>query len=376
MKNIIPVLSISASALLLSACGGKDQAKQNPAAAAVSVVTYQVNKQPVTGVDSYPATVVALNEVELRAEVSGTITAIFTQEGQQVRQGQQLYEIDRSKYQAAYNQAKANVAIAQANVDKTQKDAERYNQLARQDAIAKQRVDYAITDLNNAKSQLAAAQALADNAATDLRRSIIKAPFAGTIGLSQVKLGALVTPGTTLLNTISSNDPVAVDLSIGQSEIPRFSKLTSAKNVIADSLFTLQLADKTLYTLPGKIETIDRAVDPQTGTIKVRLRFPNPSHILRAGMTANVNVRNQDHGELITIPNKALTEQMSEFFVFVVNGDSVVQRNVAIGTRVGDKVVIREGLKEGETIVSDGVQNLRQGTKVTQGNAGQQPAGK
>jgi len=124
-------------------------------------------KEKVNGIDSYPGTIVPLNEVELRAEVNGYITYIFVRDGQQVSKGQKLYEIDRSRYQAVYNQANAQLQIAKANLSKTQKDAERYTRLAAQDAIAKQRVDYAQADLQTAQAQVAAAQATLANAATE-----------------------------------------------------------------------------------------------------------------------------------------------------------------------------------------------------------------
>ena len=369
-KHLFWTASFVTASVVLASCGNSaKQAQQNPADMAVPVVTTQVSKEHITGIDTYPATIVPINEVELRGEVGGYITAIFIKDGQQVNKGQKLYEIDRSKYQAAYNQAAANVAIAKANLDKAQKDADRYNKLAQQDAIAKQRVDYALTDLNNAKSQLAAAQAQADNARVDLNKSIIVAPFAGTIGISQVKLGALITPGSTLLNTISSDNPIAADIAIGQDEIPRFNRLRTAKT---DSLFTLAFSDQSVYRYSGSIYTIDRAVDPQTGTIKIRLSFPNPQHALRAGMTANVRVLNNDTGEQVVIPYKAVTEQMGEYYVFVVNNNVVSQHNVKLGSRSADKIVVREGLKEGETIVVDGIQNLRDGSKITEGEANKQ----
>ncbi len=120
-----------------------------------------------------------------------------------------------------------------------------------------------------------------------------------------------------------------------------------------------------MYPAPGKINTIDRAVNPQTGTITVRLQFPNADRTLRAGMNATVRVLNEDTGRQIVIPNKAVTEQMGEFFVYVVGDSSKVnQRKVLTGTRLKDKIVVRKGLKADEVIVSEGMQNLREGAVV------------
>jgi membrane fusion protein (multidrug efflux system) len=332
------------------------------------VSVYKVNTEDVTGLDTYPGTVVPLKEVELRAEVKGYITAIFVQDGQQVKKGQRLYEIDRSRYAAAQQQLQAQLQITKSNLAKVSKDVERYTRLAEKDAIAKQRVDYAIADQQTAQSQVAAAEAALANATTDLNRSVIIAPMNGTIGIAPVRQGALVAAGSTLINTISSPDPIAVDMSVGEREIGRFLKFEQAPSRKNDSTFTLQLPDQSIYPISGSLSTIDRAVDPQTGTIKVRLSFPNTGGRLRAGMSTIVRVINQDAGNLVTIPNNALTEQLGEFFVYVL-GDSnkVSQRRVVPGTKTNKMIVIREGLKPGETIVSDGVQNLREGAVVNPG---------
>ena len=362
----------------LASCGGKQAPPQGPPPA-TPVTTYTVGEQPVTTVDSYPGVVVPLNEVELRAQVGGYITAIYVKDGQRVTKGQKLYEIDRTKYQAAYNSAKANVAVAKANRDKAKKDADRYTKLAQQEAIAKQRVDYALTDLANAESQIAAAQANLASAANDLQRSIIVSPLNGTIGISQVKLGALASPGTTLLNTVSTNDPIAVDIPVNQSEIPRFIQLAKNAAAVKDSLFSIQLQDNSIYKRQGRIITIDRAVDPQTGTIKVRISYPNEAGRLIAGMNVNLQVLNKLVGDQLVIPYKAVTEQLGEFNVYVVGDSSKASpRVIKVGTQIDQNIVVKSGLKKGEVIVVEGVQNVRPGAVVHAGTAaeanGQQPA--
>jgi membrane fusion protein (multidrug efflux system) len=357
--------------LITHASCGKKAKPQNPAGAPVPVNTYKVIKQPVVGFDNYPGTVVAVNEVELRPQVAGYITAIFVKDGQAVTQGQKLYEIDRSKYQAGYRQAQANVQSAQASLDRARKDLDRYEHLLERDAIARQQVDYARADFKTAQSQVRAAEAQLTSAATDVRYSVITAPFNGNIGISQVRLGSQVSPGQTLLNTISSNDPIAIDFVVSQREIPRFNRLIR-EGARADSTFSILLSDGSVYPYTGKITTMDRAVNRQTGSINIRLNVPNPERQLIPGMTVNVKVRNQDIGAQVIIPYKAVTEQMGEYFVYVVNADSVNQRKVSLGTRFNEMSVVREGLKEGETIVVEGIQRLRQGAKIQTGA----PAGK
>lgn len=318
----------------------------------------------VTTTDTYPGVVVPLNEVELRAEVGGSVTGIFVKDGQKVSKGQKLYEIDRTNYLSAYNSAKANLRVAKANYGKFKKDAERYTNLAKQEAVAKQRVDYALTDLENAASQVAVAEAALEMAAANLKRSVILSPLSGTIGISQVKPGALVVQGSTLLNTVSTNDPIAVDISVNQQDIKRFLDLQGS-SAVRDSIFSIELPDKTTYRLNGKIVAVDRAIDPTTGTLKVRISYPNPAANLVAGMVCKLNVLNKSKTQQLTIPYKAVMEQLGENLVYIVGDSSKAQqRLVKLGSKFGDKVVVAEGLKAGEVVVTEGSQNLRAGTIV------------
>jgi RND family efflux transporter MFP subunit len=132
----------------------------------------------------------------------------------------------------------------------------------------------------------------------------------------------------------------------------------------SDSTFTLMLADQSKYPYPGKIFIIDRAVDPQTATIKVRLLFDNPGNVLKVGMSANLRILNNSKYESLLIPYRACVEQMAEYFVYVVNDDTVAQRKVFLGQRIRDMVIVKSGLNENEDIVVDGVQKLKDGTKV------------
>ncbi|CAA9335979.1 MAG: RND efflux system, membrane fusion protein CmeA [uncultured Cytophagales bacterium] len=375
---IQPHSSLLAAALLaagmLLSCNPAPGTSGPPATPAVPVNASAVTREKVVGIDTYPGTVVPLQEVELRPQVSGYITRIFVQDGQPVRKGQSLYEIDRTKYRAAYDQARAAVESAQAGLERAEQDAGRYENLGRQNAVARQRVDYARTDLKTARTQVAAAEASLSGAATDLRYSLMTAPVDGVIGISRVRVGAQVSPGQTLLNTVSSDDPIAVDFVISQDEIPRFTRLRGGK-APADSLFTLGFADGTAYEFPGRLAAIDRAVDRQTGTITVRVRFPNPARELVAGMSVVVRVLNRDAGEQVVIPHKAVTEQVGEYYAFVVRGDSVEQRKLTLGTAFADKIVVRGGLDAGERVVVQGIQRLRQGAKITLDSTGAAGAG-
>ncbi|MBS1626884.1 MAG: efflux RND transporter periplasmic adaptor subunit [Bacteroidetes bacterium] len=347
-------------------CGNNKQSEQKVLPPPM-VNVYVLTKEAAVYYNQYPATVNALNAVDLKAQVTGYITNIYFKDGQHITKGQKLYDIDRQQYQANYEQAIANVNVAKANLDKVQKDADRYNDLLKQDAIAKQIVDHAMADLQSAKMQLAAAKANAARIETDLKYSVIYAPFDGTIGISQVKLGALVTANQTLLNTISSDNPMAVDVAIDQNQIPRFVLWQQKPPPSTDSIFTLKMPDNSIYTKMGSIALIDRAIDPQTGTIKVRFVFANENNLLKAGMNCEIRIKNnQATDKFLMIPNKALVEQMGEFFAYVVNDSSrAIQHKLQLGARVNDKVIVKEGLNEGDKIIIDGVQKLRDSIKVT-----------
>lgn len=369
MNNNTLFIALMVSATLFGqSCANKDnkqaaaQAQQMNAATPVGMTT--VTTEIVTGLTTYPANVVPLQETEIRAEVNGYVTNIFVTDGAVVSKGQRLYEIDRTRYQAAYDQAKANLAIAKANLDRVQTDLKRYQTLAQQDAIAKQTLDYAYTDLNNQKAQVQAAEAAVTTALTNLQRSTIVAPFSGTIGISQVRTGALVNAGTTLLNTISSTDPIAVEFQINERDIYMFTQLQ--KSGASTQIFAT-LPDGTRYDVPGKITTIDRSVDSQTGTLKVRAVFANPANVLRAGMNTTLNVQTTSEIEEVVIPYKAVFEQLGVFNVYTVNDSSQVEvKQITLGHKIDDKIVIKEGLNPGEKIVVEGVASIRPGAKVTE----------
>lgn len=362
MKKMNHIVLISAASILgFTACKGP--ARQGaPAMPPTPVNITEASVAPAVYYDKYPATVVALNQVELRSQVAGFITGIFFKEGEVVQKGKPLYEIDRRKYEAAYLQAQANVASAKASFDRAKKDDDRYQRLADQDAVARQILDNAKATLETSRSQLAAAEANLAAVRTDLDYSLIKAPFTGRIGISQVKLGAQVSPGTTLLNTISSENPIGVDFVITENEISRFADMQGGK--ASDSTFRLQLSDGTEFVHAGKILAIDRGVDNQTGTIRVRIEFNNPDDRLKDGMSCVLRVLNEQSGERLIIPYKAITEQMGEYFVFVAKDTVAAQQKVHLGPRIGDRIVIMDGIQSGDKVITEGFQRLRDGGKI------------
>lgn len=376
------------SCLAIAGCGKKKQPPPNPE---VPVNLITLKPQRVSYFDKYPATTAALSQVNLLPQITGAITGIFFKEGAHVTKGQKLYEIDRRINQDAYEQAVANLKVQQGNLAQAQQDAERYEYLNKYNAVAKQQYDHAIITLQNAKNTVKASEQAVRTAKTNLNYTIVYAPFSGTIGFSMVKLGDVVNPGSTVLNTISTDNPMAVDFIVNEKQLPQFEEIERNKDRHVDSLFTLLMPDNSLYPYTGKISVIDRAVDAQTGSVKVRLVFDNPQGDLRVGMSCVVRVHNQDTAPQLVVPGKAVVEQMGEYFVFVakdsiikVSADSLkknpkakaaskpkliaVEKKVQVGQTVGPRQVIKSGLQPGEKIVIDGVQSLHDGSPITTAN--------
>jgi membrane fusion protein (multidrug efflux system) len=363
--------TIIAAVVITTACNNQQAAPVAPPPPKVTV--QEVGITDAVYYDEYPATVTALNQVELRPQVSGFITGVHFADGAKVRKGELLYSIDEQLYAANYQQAVANLQVQEANTNKAQKDANRYHELDKNDAVAKQLVDNADAALEVAQKQAAAARANIQAVQTNVRYTKVYAPFDGTIGISSVKTGAAVTAGQTVLNTVSTDADLAVDFNIEQKDIFHFTTLLNERTMAGDSTFTLAFGAD-VYPAPGKIMLIDRAVNPQTGTIKARLSFPNKNGLLKAGMNGTVRVRNSSSTQSVVIPYKAVIEQLGEYFVYVP-GDSnkVSQRKIVLGKALGKDIIVQDGLKQGDKVVVEGVQNLREGVKVTIATPGTPP---
>ncbi|UOG75794.1 efflux RND transporter periplasmic adaptor subunit [Hymenobacter tibetensis] len=368
MKKTLLALSYAVGLFAWTSCGNKDADKPAGPPPATPVTLVDARVTDAIYYDEYPATVVAINTVELRSQVAGFITNIYFKEGEMVPKGKTLYEIDRRRYQAAYQQALAGLRSTQATVQNAQVNLERYQRLAQQDAIAKQVVDNASTAYATAQSQVAEAQAGVALARTDLDYSLVKAPFAGRIGISQVRLGSQVSPGSTLLNTISGENPMAVDFVIPASDLSRFADLERQASTRDDSTFRLVLPNGSAYKQPGKMLAIDRGVNQQTGTVQIRVQFPNPGRELKDGMSTVLRVLNRQSGRRVVVPYKAIIEQMGENFVFVAGDSSKAhQRKVQLGPRLRDQIVVMEGLKQGDKVITEGIQRLREGAPIQVG---------
>ncbi len=358
------IFLICAIVIVITSCGDKKSQQPQGPPPPVPVTVAEVTSTDAVYYDEYPGIVTPLNEISLTAQVSGYVTGIYFKDGQKVSKGQKLYSIDAEVYNANYQQSVANLQVQETNLLKSQKDAERYHELDKHDAVAKQQVDYADAALQAAQKQVAAARANVAAVQSNVKFAGIHAPFSGTIGISQVKKGTAVVAGQTILNTISTDNPIAVDFTVDQKEIYRFIQMQQKGTNNQDSVFTIAFGTD-IFPYPGKISLLDRAVDPQTGTIKTRLVFPNDKGMLKAGMNTTVRVKNSASAKSTIIPFKAVTEQLGEFFVYIV-GDSnkVSQRKIQLSKQTGANVIIKDGLEPGEKIAVEGVQNLHEGTVI------------
>ncbi len=389
MNRVLLVVIVLGS-VFLHAC--KPAAKKEKAEAA-AVNVYTVENADVYYFDKYPSTVQALSQVSIVSNVQGYVTAILASDGSKVRKGQLLYKIDERIYKAAYDQALANLKVVRGSEAQAKQDADRYVYLNSYHAVAKQLYDHAIITLDNAKNQTRAAEEAVRTAKTNLNFANIYAPFDGTIGFSQVKLGNIVNVGQTILNTISTNNPMAVDFIVNEKQLASFEAIQSGRKAMPDSLFTLLLPDNSLYSATGKISVIDRAVDPQTGSIRIRLVFPNPKNELKVGMSCVVQVHNQDNGPQMVIPGKAVVEQMGEYFVYVAKDTVInqpsgsdtkeksadaqndtksklhaIQRKIKLGQTIGANVIVTSGINDGDKIVVDGIQSIHDGSIISVSN--------
>ena len=329
-------------------------------------------------------------DVEIRARVEGYLDSVNFTEGTYVTKGTLLYQIDPKPFEAALAAAKANLATAQARLDKTNNDVARYRPLVAQQAVSRQELDNALSAQEAATSQVDAAKAAVERATLDLGYTHITSPLDGLVGTTQVKAGNLVGRGeSTLLTTVSQMDPILFRAGISEAEYLRIAKRILEKGQKQAERETpaieLLLADGTAFPHKGRIDSIERAVDPTTGTLAVQFRFPNPDNLLRPGQYGRARLVVELKRGALLVPQRAVQELQNLYSVAAVGPDGKVAfRNVKVGPRVDSLWVIDEGLKPGERVIVEGLQRVREGISVSPkpvppspaGSGAAQPAGK
>jgi membrane fusion protein (multidrug efflux system) len=307
-------------------------------------------------------------DVEIRARVEGYLVSINFTEGAFVRKGQPLYKIDPQPFEAALNQAKGNLETAQAGLEKTNNDVARYEPLFARQAVSKQELDNALSAQQAAKAQVDAYKAAVAQAQLNLGYTNITSPVDGVIGTTQRKIGSLVGRGeSTLLNTVSQVNPILFRCSIAEAEYLRIARRNQQSGKPADKQANVELilADGTVFTHKGRLDAVERAVDPTTGTLTGQFIFPNPERLLRPGQYGKARFAIDVKEDAVLVPQLAVQERQGLYSVAVVKPDGAVdQRPVKAGERVGNLWVIDSGLKPGEKVIVEGLQKVQPGVKV------------
>jgi membrane fusion protein, multidrug efflux system len=308
-------------------------------------------------------------DVEIRARVEGYLTRMTFTEGSLVRQGALLYEIDRLPLEAILAEARAQQATAEAQLAKANNDVARYTPLVAKQAVSQRELDDALALQDAARAQVEAAKASVEKATLDLSYTRITAPISGLVGTTLVKTGNLVGRGeSTLLTTISQIDPALFRVGVTEADYLRIARraLDTGRQGGQQTGIQLTLADSTVYPHTGKVNVVDRAVDPATGTLGIQLLFPNPELLLRPGQYGRARALLDNKVGALLVPQRAVQELQNLYSVAVVDGSGKVAfRNVKVGPRIDSLWVIEEGLTASDKVVVEGLQRIQDGMTVT-----------
>jgi RND family efflux transporter MFP subunit len=364
-------LALGVVLALMAGCD-KAEHKQAQAAPAVppapEVEVVEVVQRDVPIRQEWVGTLDGMVNAQILAQVTGYLVKQNYREGQPVKKGQLLYEIDPRTFQATLDQAKANLARQQALLTTARLDLNRIQRLLPQNAVSVRDRDTAVGREASTAAEVQAAKAAVEQAQLELGFTRITSPIDGVAGLSQAQLGNLVGPGSAnaVLTTVSQVDPIKAYIPLSEQEYLQFAR--DKQNGNADNghiPLQLILADGSVYPQPGKVFFADRQVDVKTGTIKVATLFPNPGNILRPGQYAKVRAVVRTKAGALLVPQRAVTEMQGKFLVATVGPDNTVAiRLVKPGERLDNQWVIDEGLKPGERVIAEGTQKVRDGMHV------------
>ena len=378
--------ALLATATALPACGGDESKKAPPPPPPTVFVSTVVRRdvplyiEAVGSVDGYV-------NAEIRARVRGYLRTQDYKDGSFVKASTELFTIEQTDYVAAVSAAKAALARATVAQSRNRTQADRYQGLIKSGVVSQQDVDNAVAAVGDADGQVEAARAQLQQASLNLSYTTMRSPIDGIAGLAQVRVGNLVGQDSpTLLTTVSQLDPVRVNFPVSEVDYvrnpERFKDLSSRDLAWARKQFALVdsggvtehgdpgvelvLSDGSPFAKKGVIVSVNRQIDPSTGTITVQALFPNPELLLRPGQYGRVRIRRQESGkDVIAVPERALIPVQGKYSIAVVGPDNKVQlRPVEVGPSVQGLRVIPSGIAEGERIVVDGVQRASDGALV------------
>lgn len=358
-----------AAVFVLAVATGCSRSEAQPAAPArptVSIV--QVKPEPVQLSSEWIATLDGFVNAQIRPQVSGYLVKKTYEEGQRVKKGQVLFEIDPRPFQAVLAQASAQVAQAKAQVGRTAQDVARNTVLAKEGLAPQSQLDTDIQANRAAEAAVKAAEATRSIALLNVEFTKVRSLVDGIAAIATAQLGDLVSPST-LLTTVSQVDPIKAYFSLSEQEYLRVADQLNGKDVPtapwqSGTALTLITADGKEYESPGTFIAADREIDPKTGTIRISASFPNPKHLLRPGQYGRVRAETQTLANALLVPARAITELQGKALVRVVGKDDKVQvRTVKLGQRVGGRRIVESGLSANEAVIIDATQ-LPDGTLV------------
>ena len=360
---------ISLASLLAVALTGCSKKEATAAAAPPEVEVVGVIQEDVPLYTECISTLDGYVNAEIRPQVSGYLLKQNYQEGTVVRKGQTLFEIDRRPFEAAVEQAKGQLAQAEAQLGKTKLDVARDTPLAQQSAIPQAQLDNDIQANESARAVVAAAKAQVAQAQLNLGFSTVRSLVDGIAGVAKGQIGDLVGP-TTVLTTVSQVDPIKAYFAISEGEYMKFAQRISAvaegrRRVGEQKVLELVLSDGSVYPRKGWVVLADRQVDVKTGTIRMAGAFDNPGGILRPGMFGRVRAVTGTAKDALLVPQRSVVETQGSYSVVVIDAVNRVSiRPVKTGERVGQNWIITEGVKPGEEVIADGIQKAKQGSEV------------
>lgn len=368
--RLVAALALATAVLAVTGC--KKAAPAAPPPPTVQVIDVAATNVPLHA--EFIGQLDSPQNVEIRARVEAFVQEIPFAEGTEVKAGELLFKLDDGPYQQRLNAANGMLAEAKAALAKYQADVNRLKPLAEKRAVPQQDLENALASVDVGNASVTSAWARVESAQLDLNYCKVHAPMNGLIGAKQVSIGELVGKGQpTLMATMSTLDPIWFYCNVSEAQYLRgqTESRRTGKN-LEDLPLTLILTTGSEHPVKGKIVFLDRAVDVKTGTLRMRAAFPNPEKILRPGMFARIQVDIGVRPDSILVPERAVTELQGKNFVWVIGADNKAsQRAVKVGETIGENLLILEGLKAGERIITEGLQKVREGADVQPKTAAQ-----
>ena len=354
--------------VLLAACASACEKPQAVAPPPPEVYVVGIQRKDVPVYLDLVGETTGFQDVEIRARVEGFLETVDFREGSFVRAGDLLYQIDRKPLTATLAGTKADLATAQARLDKATGDVNRYTPLAAKQAVSQEELDDARAAQTAAQAQVEALKAAVDKATLDLSYTRITSPIDGLVGTTKVNAGNLVGRGeSTLLTTVSKIDPIIFKVGVTEADYLKVIKRdpSRAGQEPRASGIELTLADGTVHPQTGSLGPVDREVNGATGTLGAQIIFPNPSSVLRPGQYGRARLLIETKRNALLVPQRAVQELQDLHRVAVVSGGSKVEfRNVKVGPRVDALWVIEEGIQPDDTVVAEGLQAITDGMTV------------